>query len=224
MRVGSLCARAGCVVAALALSFAGRAVGSPVAGQINDFESGNQGWTNGGGAADPVNTTTGGPTGAGDNFLRVTARGGGGAGSRLVVFNASAPWAGNYVAPGITRLEMDLKNFGTGPLQMRIGLEETGGTRLVSTTPFTLAGDGQWHHATFLLDAPSLTRMGQTPLATALTRIRQLRVFHSTGVDYQGDPIATSFGLDNVRAVPEPAAAGVLALASLGLVRRRRRD
>ena len=227
MRVGRSCARAG-VVAVAALMVAGaltRPVGaSPVAAQVNDFEAGTtQGWTNGGGAADPVNSTTGGPAGAGDNFLRVTARGGGGAGSRLVVFNASTPWTGNYVTPGVTRLEMDLKNFGNTPLQMRIGMEDSAGTRLVTTTPFTLAADGQWHHATFRLDAPSLTRMGQSPLATALTRVRQLRVFHSTGIDYQGDVITTSFGLDNVRAVPEPAAAGVLVLGAMGLLARRRR-
>jgi hypothetical protein len=86
-----------------------------------------------------------------------------------------------------------------------------------------LPADGLWHHATFPLNAASLTRAGQTPVATALTRIIELRVIHSLGPDFQGDPIATSFGMDNVRAVPEPAAAALLALASGALLARRRR-
>jgi hypothetical protein len=225
MRVGRLCGRAGfIVVTALAVTLSQRAIASPVTAQVNDFEGGTtQGWTNGGAAAEPVNTTTGGPAGTGDNFLRVSASGGSGPGSRLTVFNTSSQWAGNYVTPGVNRLEMDLKNFGTTGLRMRIGLEDTSGTRLVSTTPFILPGDNLWHHATFSLDAASFTKTGSATVATALTRVRQLRIFHSVGADYQGDPVAGSIGVDNIRAVPEPAAAGVLAVAALGLLARRRR-
>src|SRR6476620_10626219 len=84
--------------AALAASMgAGRVFATPVPAQLNDFETGTtQGWTNGGGASDPSNVTTGGPGGANDNFLRITARGGSGAGSRLASFNRSSQWIGNY--------------------------------------------------------------------------------------------------------------------------------
>src|SRR5215211_7030752 len=83
----------------------------PVLQQVNDFEGGTtQGWTNGPNAADPTNVTTGGPGGTADNFLRVSARGGAGAGSRLVSFNRASQWTGNYITAGVTGIEMDLKN------------------------------------------------------------------------------------------------------------------
>ena len=199
---------------------------APILRQVNDFEAGTtQGWTNGGGATDPANVNTGGPAGTGDNFLRVTSRGGGGAGSRLAVFNRAGQWTGNYVTPGVTAIEMDLKNFGTTPLMMRVGLQESTGSRYASTTPFNLPADGLWHHATFNLSTGALTRSsGGTAIPTALTRISELRVIHSVAADFMADPIATSVGIDNVRAVPEPGAAGVLGvLAAAWLGRRRRR-
>jgi hypothetical protein len=203
---------------------AGRAAATPVPFQLNDFETGTtQGWTNGGGATDPSNVTTGGPAGANDNFLRISARGGGGAGSRLTSFNRASQWTGNYVTAGLTSVEMDLKNLGTSPLVMRIGLQETAGTRFASTVPFNLPADGLWHHAAFPINATSLTRAGSTAVATALTRINELRIIHSVSADFQGDSIATSVGVDNIRAVPEPAAAGLLAVAACGLMARRRR-
>jgi hypothetical protein len=208
---------------ALFVFAAGPARATPVLNQVNDFEPGTtQGWTNGP-APDPANVNTGGPAGADDNFLRVTSRGGTGSGSRLAVYNRSTQWIGNYNSPGVTGVEMDLKNFGTTALVMRIGMQETAGTRLVSTVPFNLPADGLWHHATFHFGASDLTRMGQTPLATALTRINELRIIHSTGVDFMGDPLTTSVGVDNIRAIPEPGAACVLAGGACALLFRRRR-
>ena len=225
MGVGHL-GRAGFLAAAaVAVSMgAGSVLATPLPAQLNDFESGTtQGWTNGGGASDPSNVTTGGPGGANDNFLRVTARGGSGAGSRLTSFNRASQWIGNYVSAGVTSVEMDLKNLGTTPLVMRIGLQETAGTRFSSTTPFNLPADGLWHHAAFPINATSLTRTGSTPVATALTRINELRIMHSVSADFMGDPIVSSVGVDNIRAVPEPAAAGMLAIAGCAMIARRRR-
>ena len=199
--------------------------GAPVLRQVNDFETGTtQGWGNGGGATDPANVTTGGPAGTGDNFLRITSRGGSGAGSRLAVFNRAGQWTGNYVTPGVNAIEMDLKNFGTAPLVMRVGLQESGGSRYASTTPFNLPADGLWHRATFSLATTGLTRSsGGTSVPTALTRVSELRVIHSTAADFMGDPISATVGIDNVRAVPEPSVAVVLGVAAASWIGRRRR-
>jgi hypothetical protein len=206
------------------LSFAATARATPVNNQVNDFEAGTtQGWTNGGGATDPTNVTTGGPGGANDNFLRVSARGGSGAGSRLTSYNRASQWVGNYVTAGVTSVEMDLKNLGTTPLVMRVGLQETGNTRYVTTVPFNLPSDGLWHHAAFPLNPTSLTRIGSTAVATGLTRVSELRIIHSTAADFMGDPIASSFGVDNVRAVPEPGISCLVGSCAAGLLLRRRR-
>ena len=49
----------------------------------------------------------GGPAGAGDQYMRITSNGGFGAGSRLTVLNRTQ-WLGNYIAAGVTAVEMDL--------------------------------------------------------------------------------------------------------------------
>src|SRR5712671_1482364 len=82
-----------------------------VLNQIDTFQDGTlANWTNGAGAADPINIATGGPTGAGDHYLQVTSNGGNFAGSKLTVFN-TVQWSGNYTAAGVTFVEMDFKNF-----------------------------------------------------------------------------------------------------------------
>src|SRR5690349_14920068 len=48
----------------------------------------------------PTRIPNGGPGGAGDGFLQVTATGGAGAGSRLVAINGSQ-WTGDYLAAGV---------------------------------------------------------------------------------------------------------------------------
>jgi hypothetical protein len=211
-------------VAAAIGAWASTAAATPVANQVNTFQGGgNAGWTNGGGAADPVVVSTGGPGGAGDAFLRVTANGGGGAGSKLVTINESTAWTGNFATAGVTAVSMDLKNFGTSPLSMRVALEESGsgGTHYVSNPPFTLPADGAWHTATFPLTSAGLTSLnGGTPLATGLTRITEFRILDNPSLDFRGASIASSFGVDNIRAVPEPGAA-LLVAAVVPLLWRR---
>src|SRR6266576_1378188 len=85
---GAAGAGVGAASVAAMLAVASSAAAVPTLNQVNDFQNGQaSGWGNGGGAADPVVVSTGGPTGTGDRFLRVTATGSGNAGSRLVTFN-----------------------------------------------------------------------------------------------------------------------------------------
>jgi hypothetical protein len=198
---------------------------APVAGQFNDFESGTtQGW----GVGINVNNTVnmlGGPAGAEDNYIRVTSTGGGGPGSRLITLNESAQWTGNFLTAQIGAVEMDLKNFGTTPLSMRIGLRNPSNSEgLASAAPFTLPADGQWHHVVFPLSGGAMTPGGS--YSTVMSNAADFRILHGTNTDHRGETIAGSFGVDNVRTilVPEPSL-GLLAAAPtlLLLLRRRRR-
>ena len=202
---------------------ASAAVATPVANQVNTFQGANPaGWTNGGAAADPVVLTTGGPAGAGDGYLRVTATGGGGPGSHLVAFNVAPQWTGNFSTAGVNALSMDLKNFSTSPLSMRISLQETGSTWYVSNPAVALPADNAWHTVTFPLTPAGMTATnGATPLATGLTRVNEFRILDNPSADYRGAVISASFGVDNVRAVPEPGAALVLVAALTPLLVRR---
>ena len=69
-------------------------------GQIDDFEDGGtQGWRKGGASNNqPTNISTGGPSGANDNYLQTVSTGGAGADSKQVIFN-TAQWIGYDLAP-----------------------------------------------------------------------------------------------------------------------------
>jgi hypothetical protein len=87
----------------------------------DDFEDGTtMGWFVGDPThpAPPVNIATGGPAGAGDNYLQLVATGGGGAGGRLAVLN-DAQWARDYLAAGIKAIVMAVNNFGPDEVTLR---------------------------------------------------------------------------------------------------------
>lgn len=217
----------GAALLVLSLGCPSSTVAAPTLGQVIDFESGQtQGWSNGGSATDPVNVPTGGRGGFNDNFLQVTAGGGGGPGSHLVTINENSRWTGNFRTAGVTGVTMDLKNFGTAPLQMRIAVIGAGGApsgpSFVTTTPFTLPADGAWHAARFDLDAAHLSQVqGSASLNTVLDGVTEFRILHSTLRSFRGDVINSSFGVDNITAVPEPSAAALIGAGALLLLRRR---
>ena len=196
-------------------------------GQVDDFEDGGaMSWTNGSGAPDPANVANGGPNGPNDNFLQVTADGSG-AGGKLVTFNQKQ-WLGNYLTAGVTGIEMDLKNFGVTPLSIRLVLKTGSGSvaGYASKVAYVLPADNQWHHALLSIDVESLMRVNSSTLAlnTLLAKPGELRIIHSTTIKSSGDQITSKLGIDNIRAVPEPASIGLclfgMAIAALAARKR----
>jgi hypothetical protein len=123
-----------------------------------------------------------------------------------VAFNQTQ-WIGNYVATGVTSVEMDLKNFTTSPESIRIALRASAGGSTTpgysSTTPFSLAADGAWHHAVFSLDSGSLTAINSpAPLSTFLTSVGDFRVLQAAAApSLIGDAGNFQVGVDNITAV-----------------------
>jgi hypothetical protein len=199
-------------------------------GQVDTFESGTtQGWVvsllGNPNPALPANIPTGGPAGAGDHFLQLTAVGGGGPGSRLTVINASQ-WAGNYPAAGVTAIAMDVRNLGASDLALRLLFEDPGfgppNNTAVSTTAITLPAGGDWTHVVFPIAASDLSAtLGSVD--AALAGATAIRIFHSTTPSFPGAAIVAQLGVDNIRAVPEPGAAMMIALGIGGLALGRRR-
>ena len=195
--------------------------------QVDTFEDGTtQDWVVGGPhPAPPINVPTGGPTGAGDRFLQLTAVGGSGAGSRLAVIN-DTQWAGDYLAAGVTGIEMDVKNLGDSTLALRVLFQDPPGNApvnlAVSTDSIALPAGSGWIHVVFPIAASDLTAtLGS--VNAALTNATEMRIFHGTTANFPGDLIVAQLGVDNIRAVPEPdAAIGIaLAIGALGVTRLR---
>ena len=131
--------------------------------------------------APPENVATGGPSGAGDNFLQVTALGGVGNGSRLSVINGSQ-WAGDYLAAGVTAISVSANNFSNTDLFLRLVFEDpTVGPPMniaySADALFLPAGSG-WTTLVFPVQ-PAFLSAGLGDVETALQNTTIIRLYHS---------------------------------------------
>jgi len=201
-------------------------------GQVDDFEDGTvQNW--GGSFATPpgppVNIPSGGPAGVDDNYLQITSIGGSGPGSKLATDNEFAQWSGDYVTAGVTAIQVDMKNFSASGVDLGIRLlfPFGAGGDFTSTLAHTVPADGAWHTLTFGLSAADLVNVGGSgnDLNLTLQNVDKILFRHQPGTPTgvgSSPPIVAQMGMDNVRAIPEPATAWMLVLTGFLLTRRRR--
>jgi hypothetical protein len=194
-------------------------------GALDDFEAGTTaGW---GGGAPTSNVADAGPAGVGDNALRIAATGG-----RVAIVN-TAQWTGDYIAAGVTKLLMDVRNDNAFTLQMRLGLAKGAvgpggaGDTYVSASAAAVPSDGLWHRIAISLSAadlvPHAANTNPAPDgAAALASVSHFRILHNPVADFLGGVGPATFHLDNIRAVPEPATLALAACATVILAIRRR--
>jgi hypothetical protein len=192
-------------------------------GQVDTFEDGTaQGWVS------AAQNLLGGPSGSNDRFLQFSA-GISGLPTNLELFNR-LQWSGNYLAAGVTGIEMDLKLISSfvAPVPMRIAIREGTApaimTGYASTTPFMLPRDDQWHHVVFSLQDMTGINAAQS-LASDLANVVEFRLLGSTAPSTIGGsfPPLAQIGVDNIRAVPEPSTICLAASAAIALIWIRRR-
>lgn len=198
----------------IALSAASVPARAIVSGQVDDFEDGTtQGWISGAvHPSPPANIASGGPAGANDNYLRLTATGQFGPGGKLVAFNRSQ-WAGNYTAAGVTNITMSLRNFGANPLSLRLMLQSAS-AQIISTNAVSVPANSGWTTVNFPVTASSFTAQFGS-VEAALTGANELRLFHNPVFGFPGPEIATEVGLDNIRAVGTATVSGTLTFEDL---------
>jgi len=186
-------------------------------GQIDSFEDGTkQGWE----AGPSLQILSGGPGGPNDHYIKLMP-GGSGPGMLLQISNGTQ-WSGNYLAAGVTGVEMDLINFATDAMPMRVAIGN-GTTGYGSTTAISLPADGQWHHLTFAISAASMTAGTQAaPFGQVISNVPTLNVFDSNTTQIPASGL-NGFGLDNIHAIPEPSTICLAVSATIGLVLFRRR-
>jgi len=209
-------------------------------GQIDTFDDGTlQGWQQGlpQSTADHMrNVSSGGPAGLNDNYLEVTSDStlqfGG---SRLTFFNREQ-WTGDYTTAGITAIAMDVKNFcPCEALNLRLGInasvaDPTNATRILGGTfttaaSFSLDSSSGWTRVVFSLRPEDLVAVDSArgnyvtgnDVMVTLANVNELRLLNNDPLDpdWNGLPITSRLGVDNIQAVPLPPA---LALFASGLV------
>ena len=192
-------------------------------GATDTFQNGTtNGWSTGGASPNPpANIPAGGPAGGADKYLLLTATGGSGPGAKLVAISG-AQWAGDYMSAGVSAIRMDVKNFGSADLSLRLYFEGPLSAAYSSDAVLVHAG-GNWSPVTFSILGNALTG------GPVLSGVTQFRLFHSVlpGAPSTGAVIAAQLGVDNVTAVPEPAEwlamlAGMAVVLTAGTAARRR--
>jgi hypothetical protein len=195
-----------------------RQVAAVTPGQVDDFEDGGlANWANG--AVQPINIGSGGPLGLNDNYLQVTSDGSG-INGRLTIFNRSQ-WLGNYVVTGVNEIDLDLNNFGSTTLSIRLAFKSgafSGASGYLTSTAFSLAPNSGWEHFSFSIAPATMTAFG-TPgdFNTFFSNPAEFRIINEAGTgDLNGDLVTGQLGIDNIAAaaVPEP---GVLTLVGLSV-------
>jgi hypothetical protein len=182
---------------------AARAIGG---GQLDTFSDGT---TASWGSGDQVQVvTSGGPAGAGDEYLQFTSMGGSGPGSKLAVNNLNQ-WSGDYTSAGVTSISMDMLNSNSSPpsLSMRVVLFGSSGSRWTSTVADLVPADNHWHHEVFSLLQQDLTEVqsGDTydQLMAAVTTL-QIRYDATNPPSAGGTTYVGSMGVDNITAIVPP--------------------
>ena len=184
--------------------------------------------------APPTNISSGGPLGAGDNYLQLTALGGRGNASRLGAMNVSQ-WAGDYIAAGITTISMSAINLSDVNLFLRLAFEDPipGPPMNIaySSDPIVLPAGSGWTTIAFPV-TPAFLTAGLGSVEAALHNTTLIRLYHSDVDRFPNPPpgpqipsVAGRLGVDNITAtaIPEPATVVLLATGIGAMVAKRRR-
>ena len=203
---------------------------SPLA--ISQFTNGFDGWQ----PDNPWHLSSQGGMQAGDSYLRMPVGiNPGNKGSKLIAFNPSEDWTGNFIAKGVNQLELNFVNWSeSDPAYLRIALsnaaspQQSFGTWWVSNDFVFFPPESGWGVASFSINANSMHRVGNLggtigldTFEDTLSNINGLRILSSTlGFAAIGDEFYGVVGMDNIQlvSVPEPSQIALIIGLMIGLI------
>jgi hypothetical protein len=222
----------------------GQELAAVTLGQIQPFDDPVSGWVTGVGPmiGTPIDVplnSTGGRTGDDDPYLNIIATGGTGPGSRLSAQNFDI-WSGDYLAAGVNQIRMDVRNFGSTDLALRLLFVEFNAAMEPVSAAFTdaadIVGNSDWQMIAFDISPSALTAIPTPflPVANPLQTLGntvELRLFHNPDPFFavgMNPAVVGNLGVDNITAafIPEPGTWSLLLggfLAGVMQLRRRRR-
>jgi hypothetical protein len=184
-------------ILAAAPLLAGVAYGQIVLGQIDTFQDGLNGDWQGNG--NPTNIPNAGPLGFGDHCVGIDTA----TAPHLAMYNATT-WSGDWLTAGVKVVEMDMRNMGAVPLEMRVVLIGTLGTRWTSTVALPLPVDANWHHMVFPITESFMTQvLGSDSYTDVASTVGFFLIRHQSGPpDFRGTGVTSALRLDNIQALP----------------------
>ena len=143
-------------------------------------------------------------------------------GSKLIAFNPTNTWTGNFISKGVTGVSLNFANWSeSDPVYLRLAIsnlanpQQSGGTWWTSSTPIYFAPNSGWGSASFQINESSMHRVasltGELGLDTfddTLSNINGFRILSSTlGYAAIGDEFYGYVGFDNIEliTIPEPS-------------------
>ena len=185
-------------------------------GQLDDFDTGFDGWQRGQRIVE-----------TGDGFLRIP----GPEGIYMITYHHGEQWSGNYLDAGVEQIRLDLRNQGPSPLSVYLAFGTdlspgTGGEWLATATPVSLPPGGGWGTYDVPIGPGDLVAVqGAATYQGVMSGVETLRILHNDFPDARGAIVNAVLDIDDVEALPEPGAAmlGAGALLGVALAQRRRR-
>lgn len=179
-----------------ALALAATSLGQVELNRVDDFEDGTEmSWA----GASPINIATGGPAGAGDNYLQAVSTGSG-AGGNMAIHN-TLRWVGNFPATGVKAVSVDVKNFSNQNLTLRLVFFGLLGSRWTSTNAaaVSLPANADWRRITFLIRESDFTRvLGSESWNAVMTDVQRMMIRHDASTPSSGGtPVVATVGFDN---------------------------
>ena len=143
-------------------------------------------------------------------------------GSKLISFNPTNTWTGDFVSKGVTGVSLNFANWSeSDPVYLRIAIsnlanpQQSGGTWWASSTPVFFAPESGWGYASFKINESSMQRVGNLTgelgvdtFEDTLSDINGFRILSSTlGYGAIGDEFYGVVGMDNIQliTIPEPS-------------------
>ena len=159
----------------------------------------------------------------GDFYMRMPVGiNAGNKGSKLIAFNPTNDWTGNFMEKGVIGVSLNFANWSeSDPVYLRIAIsnlanpQQSGGTWWASSIPIYFAPQSGWGSASFQINESSMQRVGNLTgelgldtFEDTMSDIKGFRVLSSTlGYGAIGDEFYGVVGIDNIQLVtiPEPS-------------------
>lgn len=169
---------------------------------LNDFQSGtSEGWQQGGAAAPLSAVADSGPSGLGDFALQVVADAAG-SGGKLVFFNNTPQWTGDYTAQNLSSIEGVLLNDSGQSLSLRAAIDGPGG-KFATTNAIMVPSSSDFQDFTLDLLPSNFTAVdGATDLTATLESVTTLRLLHNPSPAWRGVNISGTFLFDSGPLIP----------------------